>query len=373
MDISSSEETDSEFANNLEQNTSKEDSVNSQIVTESGELCRSINDIITGLMRIAMQVDNSSLNSKFDLCQLQESDSVEPEITRVREKLPRVRRNEPLARKLGRANAQRRKWLESWQQNYQDFSIYFRLPVLSVPTAGAGHRKNSFCFNAKVIAWSDHARRSAMNRKDAEERMMAIAKIVSRFLSKEKDEKKPESIAKRTKPPFFFFSLLRIGIFLLRLRNHIRDIFLLLELLFNPRKSLLLFPETPSNLPYETPVRCPYCYAIVVMSNYDDWQEHVFADLSCYACTFEGCPAPLFETRQQWFQHELEFHRKYWRCDMCKEVYHSSWDIKRHLTQKHSDIIGAGNAEAHAERLGRPPQKIRAKDCPLCDPNWGLQ
>ncbi|KAK3491764.1 hypothetical protein B0T13DRAFT_490415 [Neurospora crassa] len=353
MDISSSKESDSEFANYLKQNTSKEDSANSQSVTESDELCRTNNDIITGLMRIAMQVDNSSLNSKFDLCQLQESDSVEPEITRVREKLPRVRRNEPLARKLGTANAQRRKWLESRRQNYEDFSIHFRLPVSSVPTSGADNRKNSFSFNAKVLAWSNHARRSTINRKDAEERLMAIAKIVSRCLSKEKDEKEPESIAKRTKPPFFFFSLLR--------------------LLFNPRKSLLLFPETPSNLPYETPVRRPYCYAIVVMSDYDEWQRHVFADLSCYTCTFEGCPAPLFETRQQWFQHEMEVHRKRWRCDGGEEFYHSSWDMKRHLTQKHSDIIGAGNAEAHAERLGRPPQIIRAKDCPLCDPNWNLQ
>ncbi|EAA32617.3 hypothetical protein GE21DRAFT_6575 [Neurospora crassa] len=376
MDISSSEDSDSEFANYLKQNSSKEDSANSQTVTESGELCQSINDIITSLMRIAMQVDNSLLNSKFDRCRLEESDPVELEIMRVREKLPRVRRNEPLARKLGRANAQRRKWLQSRRSRHDVISdMYFRFFGLSARTTDASHRKDPSSFTAKVTARFDHAREAGMDHEDAEERTMASEKIVGWSSSKEEDGKEPESTAKRTKGPFDFLFLMRSGNFLLRWRNNICDFLILMGLLSDPRWSLPLFPKTRSNLPYtyDTLVRCPYCHIKVVMSNYDEWQMHVFADLSSYICTFEGCPAPLFETRQQWFQHEMEVHRKNWRCDMCEEFYHSLWDMKRHLTQKHSDIIGAGNAEAHAERLGRPPQKIRAKDCPLCDPNWNLQ
>ncbi|KAK3952211.1 hypothetical protein QBC32DRAFT_147331 [Pseudoneurospora amorphoporcata] len=69
----------------------------------------------------------------------------------------------------------------------------------------------------------------------------------------------------------------------------------------------------------------------------------------------------------------MEVHRKNWRCDMCDEIHYSSWNMKRHLTQKHSDIIKAENVEAHTQRLGRPPEKIGAEACLLYDYKGTLQ
>ncbi|KAJ4401584.1 hypothetical protein N0V85_005498 [Neurospora sp. IMI 360204] len=78
MDLSSSEDSDSEFAAYIRK--IKEGTTDPQTVTESNELCRCIDDTITSLLRIAMQVDDSLLNSKFDLCQLKDSDFIEPDI-----------------------------------------------------------------------------------------------------------------------------------------------------------------------------------------------------------------------------------------------------------------------------------------------------
>ncbi|KAK3342356.1 hypothetical protein B0H65DRAFT_575476 [Neurospora tetraspora] len=75
MDISSSEDSDSEFADYIKKN--ELETADSETVTESNELCGCIGDTITSLMRIAMQVDDSVLHSKFDVCRLKNADSVE--------------------------------------------------------------------------------------------------------------------------------------------------------------------------------------------------------------------------------------------------------------------------------------------------------
>lgn len=63
MELSSSEDSDSEFADYIDENKEKE-SAGPQIVTESNDICQCVDDTITSLMRISMQVDNSLLNSK---------------------------------------------------------------------------------------------------------------------------------------------------------------------------------------------------------------------------------------------------------------------------------------------------------------------
>ena len=78
MDISSSEDSDSEFADYIKKNGLE--TADSETVTESNELCRCIGDTITSVMRIAMQVDDSVLHSKFDFCRLKNADSVEPDM-----------------------------------------------------------------------------------------------------------------------------------------------------------------------------------------------------------------------------------------------------------------------------------------------------
>ncbi|KAK1774991.1 hypothetical protein QBC45DRAFT_300834, partial [Copromyces sp. CBS 386.78] len=327
MDISSSEDSDSEFADYIKKN--ELETADSETVTESNELCRWIGDTITSLMRITMQVDDSVLHSKFDFCRLKNADSVESDIMHVREKFPLLDCNHPLARKLGKANAQRRKWLESRRQDHfygSPFRTYRYDSNLHAQTTSASYGNNNLSSSARATVNPDEVEHSRMNQEDAET-TVPTATDFGGSSSVEIDEDESES----------------------------------------------LVPEPPEGLTPGKPFLCPYCYIKVEISNTTEWQRHVFDDLSSYTCTFDNCPAPLFETREQWFQHEMEVHRKNWRCDMCDEIHYSSWNMKRHLTHKHSDIIKAENVEAHTQRLGRPPEKIGAEACPLCDYKGTLQ
>lgn len=243
---------------------------------------------------------------------------------RVREIFPRVRGNEPLARKLGRANAQRRKWLEFRRQAYHSFEMPSHDADLHAQPTGASYKENSTSSDTRMMPpTSDN---SPVDTKYSDATGIIIPYAAgSPSMQVEEDDQEA------------------------------------------------LVPETPSGFALGNPFLCPYCYSHVEIPTITEWQTHVFADLSSYTCTFDSCPAPLFETRQQWFQHEMEVHRKVWRCDMCEEVCHSSWNMKKHLTQKHSNTINANTVEAHSERLGSPPEGISVDDCPLCNYQWTLQ
>ncbi|KAF9784851.1 hypothetical protein IL306_006737 [Fusarium sp. DS 682] len=62
---------------------------------------------------------------------------------------------------------------------------------------------------------------------------------------------------------------------------------------------------------------CPLCYHLIEVKGERAWTRHVFRDLQAYVCTFDNCEAPdaLFETRQDWIQHEFENHRREWYCN----------------------------------------------------------
>ncbi|KAK3338455.1 hypothetical protein B0H65DRAFT_502515, partial [Neurospora tetraspora] len=176
----------------------------------------------------------------------------------VREKFPWAKGNEPLVRKLGRANAQRRKWLESRRQGCESPLYQSHLDSKALKTY-ANYQKDSSSSTATTTR--------------------ATATDSGGSSSMKMDEDEPES----------------------------------------------LVPEPPSDLTSGRRFRCPYCYIQVEISNTPEWQRHVFADLSSYTCTFDSCPAPLFETRQQWFQHEMEVHRKHWQCDIGSMP--SDWEL----------------------------------------------
>ena len=48
-------------------------------------------------------------------------------------------------------------------------------------------------------------------------------------------------------------------------------------------------------------------------------RRHFFRDLRPYVCTFDSCTEPnrLFETRHDWFDHEVRYHRREWYCVEC--------------------------------------------------------
>ena len=54
------------------------------------------------------------------------------------------------------------------------------------------------------------------------------------------------------------------------------------------------------------------------------FRHHVFEDIMPYVCTFEYCPSPdqLYGSCEEWFDHELQFHRQEWHCEPCASAFY---------------------------------------------------
>ncbi|KAF8244139.1 hypothetical protein K440DRAFT_25588 [Wilcoxina mikolae CBS 423.85] len=117
----------------------------------------------------------------------------------------------------------------------------------------------------------------------------------------------------------------------------------------------------------ETPFECPYCFSMVAVSNIIDWKRHVYKDLRPYVCTFADCPRSdhLFDTRQEWFEHENVTHRREWFCNACKESYPQAAIFRHHIETKHQDEFIKSQLDVvvkRGERTAEPGQS-----CPLCE------
>lgn len=96
-------------------------------------------------------------------------------------------------------------------------------------------------------------------------------------------------------------------------------------------------------------------------------RKHVYSDLACYVCTQDHCSHPLFESRDQWFNHELEEHRRQWVCGSCQSSFPSIDLFKDHMGTEHPGTFLDNQLAALATRSARPLHRICASACPLCD------
>src|SRR2546430_2010896 len=93
-------------------------------------------------------------------------------------------------------------------------------------------------------------------------------------------------------------------------------------------------------------------------------RKHVHSDLASYVCTQEHCSHPLFESRHEWFDHEVEVHRKQWVCDLCGNVSPSTEEYLSHMRQRHQETFTRAQASEMASRAGHPVERIPAAACP---------
>lgn len=123
-------------------------------------------------------------------------------------------------------------------------------------------------------------------------------------------------------------------------------------------------------LHYREPIECPYCRTIQTLENKLEWRRHVFSDLQPYVCTFENCTAELFITRQQWFSHETDVHRRQWVCIHCGDSstqFSSAEALKEHLQTLHMSNMTENQLSTIVEACQRPPRRFNSSKCPLCD------
>lgn len=94
-----------------------------ELITESKDLHLSVNESITSLLRLSIQVHTSSRKAKFARSSVDQEYSIVPDTTHARDFFPFAAGNEPLVTRLGKANAQRRQWLWYRQRHREKLSV----------------------------------------------------------------------------------------------------------------------------------------------------------------------------------------------------------------------------------------------------------
>jgi hypothetical protein len=114
-------------------------------------------------------------------------------------------------------------------------------------------------------------------------------------------------------------------------------------------------------------IECPFCFRIKKFKSERTWRRHVFSDIRPYVCTFANCNAPYFGDINEWFQHEMKFHRVEYQCLICPErIFSRENKYLSHLRREHADILHDDNELLGRDLAKRPLTQIPASDCPCC-------
>ncbi|KAL1878220.1 hypothetical protein Daus18300_002137 [Diaporthe australafricana] len=134
-------------------------------------------------------------------------------------------------------------------------------------------------------------------------------------------------------------------------------------------------PELPSmavdgvKLGYGESFECPYCRTIQSCTNRLSWKKHVFSDLQPYVCTFENCSATPFSTRNDWFQHEMDSHRRKWECILCdnsRPTYSQKAQLATHFEEYHQHAVSQNQMDLILGACETQLTMFDASACPLC-------
>lgn len=75
----------------------------------------------------------------------------------------------------------------------------------------------------------------------------------------------------------------------------------------------------------------------------------------------------MFRSRNEWFAHELQNHRREWICDSCPNPFNSRLSFEKHLTSVHGSKATGSELEALILQSEEPIDKVPASACMLCD------
>ncbi|KAF8245547.1 hypothetical protein K440DRAFT_662728 [Wilcoxina mikolae CBS 423.85] len=83
---------------------------------------------------------------------------------------------------------------------------------------------------------------------------------------------------------------------------------------------------------------------------------------------FEDCTTSdhLFKTQHQWFNHEMDEHRREWFCNApgCQEVFEFRGQFEKHVTRCHSEMFAQNRINGVINQCERPINSNQR--CPLC-------
>ncbi|KAL7800194.1 hypothetical protein V8C37DRAFT_364408 [Trichoderma ceciliae] len=114
-------------------------------------------------------------------------------------------------------------------------------------------------------------------------------------------------------------------------------------------------------------VECPFCFRLKRFKNERLWRRHVFSDLRPYLCTFADCDAPYFLDINEWFRHEMQYHRVTFTCRLCQS---KTFELKErylaHIKKQHPEILKDINEQLILDIAKTSVEQIPAQECPFC-------
>ncbi|KAF7555003.1 hypothetical protein G7Z17_g2495 [Cylindrodendrum hubeiense] len=122
-------------------------------------------------------------------------------------------------------------------------------------------------------------------------------------------------------------------------------------------------------LDYDDDIECPYCRTIQKVKDEQQWKRHVYQDLQPYVCTFKDCPVDPFPTSHEWFEHEMDNHRRQWQCNQCHAKCDSPSALDDHFISHHSGTISAAQRPVLLKVCEKALTTFDKTVCPLCD-DW---
>ena len=114
---------------------------------------------------------------------------------------------------------------------------------------------------------------------------------------------------------------------------------------------------------------CPYCRTIECVKDTSAWIKHVYKDLQPYMCTFEKCRVAdvMYEGRRQWFNHELQQHRRSWTCNgHCDQKFGSMKALMSHIKKHKPGVYSDPHLRTMAEVWASPIDSQATSSCQLC-------
>lgn len=95
-------------------------------------------------------------------------------------------------------------------------------------------------------------------------------------------------------------------------------------------------------------------------------RSHVYSDLRLYCCTFQDCSSPTWQTEEEWFDHELDIHRRECSCHLCSEYLPCATTFKQHLRASHPSDVTTQQLDVLVQACGVTQLCYDQALCPFC-------
>lgn len=104
---------------------------------------------------------------------------------------------------------------------------------------------------------------------------------------------------------------------------------------------IITVPTPPQGSLGGGPFECPYCHFIIQIATTQSWHRHVFTDLRPYTCVFQQCRTPdkLYPNRREWLGHMQGTHNTTETlCPLCKLALGTAEQFERHLARHMEEL-----------------------------------